>query len=91
MSEEKPKSKRGFASMSPEKRRELARKGGSSIPPEKRSFSQDRSLAAAAGKKGGLAVPRENRTFSTDRGLASKAGRKGGSAKHPMGSTIPKA
>ncbi|MDP2359122.1 MAG: KGG domain-containing protein [Beijerinckiaceae bacterium] len=89
MSEEKTKSKRGFASMSPEKRREIARKGGASIPPEKRSFSQDRSLAAAAGKKGGSAVPGENRSFSTEAGLASKAGRKGGAAKHPMRSTKP--
>jgi len=46
-------SKRGFASMDPEKQREIARKGGASVPSEKRSFSQDRSLAAQAGRKGG--------------------------------------
>ena len=45
-------SKRGFASMDPERQREIARKGGAS---EKRSFSQDRSLAAQAGRKGGEA------------------------------------
>ena len=39
-------SKRGFASMDPERQREIARKGGASVPSEKRSFSQDRSLAA---------------------------------------------
>ena len=49
----KPKSKRGFASMDPEKQRELARKGGASVPASKRSFSQDSSLAARAGRKGG--------------------------------------
>lgn len=44
---------RGFAAMDPQKQREIARKGGESVPPEKRSFSQDRSLAAAAGRTGG--------------------------------------
>jgi general stress protein YciG len=48
-------SKRGFASMDPERQREIARKGGASVPGEKRSFSQDRSLAAQAGRKGGEA------------------------------------
>ena len=46
-------SKRGFASMDPQRQREIARKGGASVPSEKRSFSQDRSLAASAGRKGG--------------------------------------
>ena len=46
---------RGFASMDPERQREIARKGGASVPSEKRSFSQDRSLAAQAGRKGGEA------------------------------------
>lgn len=49
----KPKSRRGFAAMNPERRREIARKGGASVPSEKRSFSQDRALAASAGRKGG--------------------------------------
>ena len=48
-------SKRGFASMDPERQREIARKGGASVPGEKRSFSQDRTLAAEAGRKGGEA------------------------------------
>jgi len=48
-------SKRGFASMDPERQREIARKGGASVPSEKRSFSQDRTLAAQAGRKGGEA------------------------------------
>lgn len=47
------KRKGGFASMSPERQREIARKGGASVPAEKRSFSQDRTLAAEAGRKGG--------------------------------------
>jgi len=44
---------RGFAVMDPEKRREIASKGGSSVPSEKRSFSQDSKLAAKAGRLGG--------------------------------------
>lgn len=47
------KAKRGFAAMSPDRRREISAKGGSSVPAEKRAFSQDRALAAAAGKTGG--------------------------------------
>lgn len=49
------KSNRGFASMDRAKQREIARKGGESVPNEKRSFSQDRELAASAGRKGGEA------------------------------------
>lgn len=44
---------RGFAAMDVERRRAIARKGGQSVPDEKRSFAQDRTLAAEAGRKGG--------------------------------------
>ena len=47
--------RRGFAAMDKDRQREIARKGGASVPDEKRSFSQDRDLAAAAGRKGGEA------------------------------------
>jgi general stress protein YciG len=46
-------STRGFASMDAEKQREIARKGGRSVPNEKRSFSQNHQLASEAGRKGG--------------------------------------
>jgi general stress protein YciG len=72
------KDKRGFARMSEEERQEAARKGGSMVPKERRSFSQDRELAQAAGRKGGTSVPKENRSFSRNRELAQAAGRKGG-------------
>lgn len=52
-SSSKNTSQRGFASMDREKQRAIASKGGQSVPPEKRSFSQDRQLAAEAGRKGG--------------------------------------
>ena len=57
----KPKSRRGFAAMSPERRREIAARGGSSVPPEKRSFSQSRDLAAHAGRIGGSSPKRDDR------------------------------
>jgi general stress protein YciG len=41
--------KRGFASMDEEKQREIARKGGESVPAEKRSFSKDPELASRRG------------------------------------------
>jgi uncharacterized protein len=46
-------SNRGFAAMNVEKQREIARKGGRSVPNEKRSFSQNHQLASEAGRKGG--------------------------------------
>lgn len=73
-------SSRGFASMSEGKQREIASKGGQSVPDEKRSFSQNRELAAEAGRKGGQNVPDEKRSFSQNRNLAAEAGRKGGEA-----------
>ncbi len=51
--ERKSTSKRGFASMDRDKQREIARKGGRSVPNEKRSFSQNHQLASDAGRKGG--------------------------------------
>lgn len=39
--------------MSPEKHREIARKGGAAMPAHKRAFAKDRELAASAGRKGG--------------------------------------
>lgn len=52
--------KRGFASLSPERRTEIARKGGAAVPAEKRSFSQSQALAQSAGSKGGQ-TPRKPR------------------------------
>ena len=66
MENSKPKSNRGFASMSIEKRREIARKGGYAI-------SQNREHMAAIGAKGGHVV-------SQDREHMAKIGRTGGEA-----------
>lgn len=51
----KPKARRGFAAMNPEKRRAIAAKGGASVPADKRSFATKKGLAASAGSKGGMA------------------------------------
>ena len=46
---------RGFASLTPERRQQIAAQGGAAVPAHKRSFATNRELAAAAGKKGGEA------------------------------------
>ena len=78
-------SSRGFASMDRERQREIASKGGKSVAPEDRSFSQNRELAAEAGRKGGRSVPASERSFAQNRQLAAEAGRKGGEASHGGG------
>ena len=50
---ERSRSNRGFASMDPARQREIASQGGSSVPADKRPFSQNHKLAAEAGRKGG--------------------------------------
>lgn len=77
---EKTRKPQGFATMSPEKRREIAAKGGRSVQNSKRSFSKSKELASAAGRKGGLSVPPEKRTFARNPEAAAAAGRKGGMA-----------
>lgn len=44
---------RGFASLSQERRSEIAAMGGKAVPADKRSFSQSRELAQSAGSVGG--------------------------------------
>lgn len=68
--------------MDAEKQRQIARKGGESVPAEKRTFARDPTLAAEAGRKGGESVASADRSFSRDPELARQAGRKGGQASH---------
>ncbi len=75
-----PGTPRGFACMDQEKQREIARKGGANVPHDKRSFAQNRVLAAEAGRKGGRSVAPQDRSFAQNRALAAEAGRKGGQA-----------
>jgi uncharacterized protein len=82
MSGQSTRGRQGFASMDDERRREIASKGGKSVPNQERSFSKDHELAAEAGRKGGQSVAPEDRSFSRDPNLASESGRKGGEASH---------
>lgn len=52
---DKPKARRGFAAMDPEKRKAIAARGGAAVPADKRSFATNKSLAQTAGAKGGAA------------------------------------
>lgn len=65
---------RGFACLSPERRKEISSKGGANVPPEKRGFT-NKELASRAGKIGGKAVKPENRVFSKNKELASRCGK----------------
>ncbi len=75
-----PKKLRGFAAMTPEKRKAIAAVGGKSVPAEKRSFSKSKELAVNAGRAGGLRVEPGKRAFSRDAEAARRAGQKGGLA-----------
>ncbi|WP_045836513.1 general stress protein [Hyphomicrobium sp. 99] len=75
MAQEDRTSKRGFASMDAEKQREIARKGGASVPDNERSFSRNHELASQAGRKGGH---ESGGNFRNDPKRAAEAGRKGG-------------
>lgn len=61
--------------MDDDKQREIARKGGESVPSQARSFSKDHELAARAGRKGGR---ESGGNFKNDPQRAAEAGRKGG-------------
>jgi len=53
MTEQNGKSRRGFASMTPERRKEIASMGGKAVNPANRAFTKSRDLARSAGKQGG--------------------------------------
>ena len=57
---------RGFAAMAPEKRREIASRGGKNVPPERRAFSRNRELAMEAGRAGGLRRHQDDSSGSPD-------------------------
>jgi general stress protein YciG len=65
------KSIRGFAAMTPEKRREISRKGGQAAQARGAAHTFTRQEAQMAGRKGGTAV-------SQDRAHMATIGRKGG-------------
>ncbi len=54
--DDKPKSKRGFASISPERRREIARQGGKAAHAKGTAHRFTPEEAREAGRKGGKAA-----------------------------------
>lgn len=68
------KSRRGFASMSPERQREIARKGGKTAQERGSAHRFTSEEAQQAGRKGGIAV-------SKDRQHMADIGRRGGKAR----------
>ena len=63
---ETPKSRRGFAAMSPERQREIASQGGRAAHVQGVAHEWNRDEARAAGKKGGQASGSKRRS-DTDR------------------------
>ena len=73
-SEQKPKQKRGFALLSPEHRREMARQGGLAAHADGTANRWTSETARVAGRMGGS-------TISRDREHMRAIGRKGGAGK----------
>jgi len=71
MADENDGSRRGFASMDPERQREIASKGGKAAHAKGTAHEFTSEEAQEAGRKGGRAV-------SEDREHMSRIGRKGG-------------
>ncbi len=71
MSENELRSKRGFAAMSPERRREIATSGGRAAHAKGTAHEWDSDTAADAGRKGGAKI-------SADREHMREMGRRGG-------------
>ncbi|MGN6145669.1 MAG: KGG domain-containing protein [Mesorhizobium sp.] len=79
-------SDRGFASMDENKQREIASKGGSNVPDEKRSFSKDPQLAAEAGREGGQqSSGQQDQTGRQDQNRGSQQQAEGGSERQQGG------
>jgi general stress protein YciG len=72
MTETDKKGRRGFAAMDGDKQRDLAARGGRSVPPGKRSFARDPGLAAEAGRKGGGHAHSGEKASRRDAGAAAQ-------------------
>jgi general stress protein YciG len=70
------KSKRGFASMSPEKQREIASKGGKAAHAKGKAHEFTSEEARAAGRKGGYAAHQRGRAHEFTSEEARQASRK---------------
>jgi uncharacterized protein len=75
------RSRRGFASMDPDKQREIASRGGKAAHAQGRAHEFTAEEALVAGRKGGAAV-------SADRAHMAEIGRRGGLAKKRNSRTV---
>src|SRR5438128_3621444 len=75
------KSKRGFASMDPQKRREIASKGGKAAHAQGSAHEFTPEEARIAGRKGGEAAHARGTAHQFTPEEAREAGRKGGQAR----------
>src|SRR5437660_2726238 len=75
------KSRRGFASMDPEKRREIASKGGKAAHAQGSAHEFTPEEARIAGRKGGEAAHARGTAHQFTPEEAREAGRKGGQAR----------
>ena len=80
-------SERGFGSMADDKQRDIASKGGRSVPDDKRSFSKDPQLAAEAGREGGQQSggQRQNQTGRQDQNSGGQQQAEGGNERQQGG------
>ena len=81
--EELKKSKRGFASMDPEKQRaDRPKRRSERSRQEAQLFAKPGSGRQSGAQGRAMSVDPRNRSFARDHVLASEAGRKGGHASH---------
>lgn len=78
-------STRGFASMDPERQREIASEGGKAAHQKGTAHQFTSEEAREAGSKGGQAAHRKGTAHEFDSEEAREAGRKGGQAAHEKG------
>lgn len=75
-------STRGFASMDPQRQREIASRGGKAAHQKGTAHEFNTEEARAAGSKGGQVAHRKGTAHEFDSEEARAAGRKGGQAGH---------
>ena len=79
-------SNRGFASMDPDRQREIASEGGKAAHEKGTAHEFSSEEARQAGSKGGQAAHEKGTAHEFDSEEAREAGRKGGQASHGGGS-----
>ena len=86
----KGRSARGFASMDPQRQREIASQGGRAAHQKGTAHQFNSEEARVAGSKGGQAAHRKGTAHEFNSEEAREAGRKGGQASHAAGKAAKK-